>query len=77
MGHNHYIECQVLSHVKNQSNLKTKQKSILPIRILASCDIQETSYNKAKLFFQEFSTDVLDENVENFVKNRDVTKTHS
>ena len=68
MGHNHHIECQVLSHVKNQGTLKMKQKSVLPIRILASCDLQETAYNKAKLFHVELSAESLDESVESFIK---------
>ena len=51
LGHNHYIECQILQPVRNSvHDLTLKLKSVLPIRILATKSSSETAYNRSKLF---------------------------
>ena len=51
LGHNHYIECQILQQARNSvHDLTLKLKSVLPIRILATKSSSETAYNRSKLF---------------------------
>ena len=51
LGHNHYIECQVLQQVRNSVQDHTlKLKSVLPIRILASKATSEVAFIRAQLF---------------------------
>ena len=59
MGHNHYIECQILRNFRNKirGQQELKQMSILPIRILATCDTSKFTYAKSKLFHQELSNE--------------------
>ncbi len=68
MGHNHYIECQILRNARNMHNLEVKQAAILPIRILASKDLSETSFNKAKLFHQDLQPDKTEQKVVDLIK---------
>ena len=51
LGHNHYIECQVLQQVRNSvQDHNLKLKSVLPIRILASKATSEVAFIRAQLF---------------------------
>lgn len=72
MGHNHYIECQILRNGRNilKNQVEMKQKSILPIRILSSQDVSETAYKRTKLLHENIELlEDSDEKVVNLIKS--------
>lgn len=60
IGHNHYIECQILKSIRRSKTWTTPVKlaAVLPIRILAACDLNATSYSRALLLHKQNNSDV-------------------
>ncbi len=52
VGHNHYVECQILCKARGQPQISEdlKRKAVMAIRILASNNVEAAIYRKSRLF---------------------------